>query len=721
MSADSPLYPSVPTRKRSSLSKFFLWIGAIFVGLLVAKFFVGVGRSLYHFTHFSHFRVYQNETLEVVKNRAVVVRPLIDEEQSFGIAVSIWLLPIEEHGTQGVGDVAETPLFSDIVFHSLRLSDKHKDAIVKFRLPVSPFRRLSLEENDIRASFVIVPTSPSLLDYANNFSTWRPESMKIPPVRSWPFPLGASDKGPPSLADRALDSFGISIPLLEFHETQSKCPASHNAGEPSQRPDSDSIASDEQDDDEDDDAILPGISNIAKYPEHALKRHPFLLTRTQIRAVDEVHIFNRKAYNKEHLQLKSSSCGQSAHTTPDNNLCQRSYITNGNWETRVELQIPDNKTGEPRTEWAYAPYIGHGAFSSGPKDLVPLPVTREKCIGSQETTHDPEFIDIDWHLSYSGRTPGKFVVTELIPKSHRVGHLESEYKKAKVHDKAELWNGLYGHRFYEDAHPRRRFFIGTLVSIFIFILVVLDMGYWYTRTSTVFISKSGTVLIALGGIVSAYAHLASTAQAKKMDSWQWLWLISFTLLTKLALPLFMLNAVTRLEFSRNNSSWLSSVRKVNPTHKERNSDRLDSKTGWGIKAAVCISLVIVYYLFSPDNYLVISSRLPDPTPDDHHANIFSRIHGLVFFPLTFTGRLAQLLLNHRSQTFAGSYKLAVAIRFLLLLLTLIIYSPTVVGRFDARPGLSAPQAVEMLALAGMIWQAATLPSVIQTRDDEDNE
>ncbi|KAJ7749065.1 hypothetical protein DFH07DRAFT_560065 [Mycena maculata] len=60
-------------------------------------------------------------------------------------------------------------------------------------------------------------------------------------------------------------------------------------------------------------------------------------------------------------------------------MCHRSYYTNGNWETRLELQIPDKDTGELRTEWAYAPYIGHGAFSSGPKDLVSVPVTRESC------------------------------------------------------------------------------------------------------------------------------------------------------------------------------------------------------------------------------------------------------------------------------------------------------------------------------------------------------
>jgi hypothetical protein len=121
-----------------------------------------------------------------------------------------------------------------------------------------------------------------------------------------------------------------------------------------------------------------------------------------------------------------------------------------------------------------------------------------------------------------------------------------------------------------------------------FILGALDLGYWYTRTSTVFISVSGTVLVALSGIIAAVTHIANTVETEKSDfsTWSWLWLIVLTVATKFSLPFLMLKTVTRVEFSLNESTSIPSVRLVDPNHRERNSQRLDSRTSWGVKACV---------------------------------------------------------------------------------------------------------------------------------------
>ncbi|KAJ6510568.1 hypothetical protein C8R45DRAFT_964526 [Mycena sanguinolenta] len=720
----SPLQvnPGVPPKKRGSLLRFSLWIGLILGGLLLTWFIGGIVQQLFWFKNFSHSSVYQNQTLAEVENRGAIVRPLIDENQLFDIAVSIWTLPVqEEDGERVAGAVAETPLDSKIVFRGVKLADKHLTATVDYRLPTAIFRRLLLKENDLRASFVALPTSPSLLDHVTNFSTWRPETIKIPPVRPWPFPLGPSYSGPQSVADQSVDSFGISMPLLEFHEFRSKCKKSN-----SKKADGD------EDDDETDDWELhdrgrfhAGISDIARNPQHAVMRHPFVLTRTQLRIVDEVHIFNRGAFNRKHNKLRAISCGQDQNSVPDYNLCDRSYFEHGNWETRFELQIPDERTGTLQTEWAYAPYMGHGVFTAGPKDVIPIPVTREKCTEFEDpSATDPEFIDIHWQLSYSGRSPAKYVAGELFSQPTRVPHHESEHKKAKGQNSAELWNGLFGHRFYEDAHPRRRMFISTLVYIVTFFQVVLDLGYWYTRTSTVFISVSGSILIALSGLLAACTHIANTIETDKMavaasQWWQLLWLIVLTLATKFSLPLLMLKTVTRVEFSANESSSISTVRVLDATHKERNSQRLDLRTSWSVKAGICVSLIAIYHLFSPEDYHVLSAYLPAPDPDDLPTNIVARFYALVFFPLQFTGRLSQVLLNHRSRTFAGSFKAVVVLRIILVMLDLAVYWTTLIGRYDARPGLSVPQGVDMVLLAVMVWQAVILPKAVQNAEDED--
>ncbi|KAJ7302358.1 hypothetical protein DFH08DRAFT_74267 [Mycena albidolilacea] len=727
MAPESPLNPGGPARKRSSLLRFSFWIG-LTRGLFFIKFLVGIGQQLFWFKNFSHSQVYQNQTLAEVKNRTAVVRPLIDENQLFDIAVSIWTLSVDQREDErNDGDVAETPLYSDIVFRGVRLADKHLTHTLNYSLPTAVFRRLLLKENDLRASFVALPTSPSLVDHVTDFSSWRPDTIRIPPVRSWPFPLGASDAGPQTVADRSVDSFGISMPLLEFHEYRSKCAkggGSDNSGKQDDNDDDDVDDWTDYGDDKFPGRWNPGISDIANNPQHAVKRHPFILTRTHIRVVDETHIFNRKAYNRKHKKLKAVSCGQGHNSKPDHSLCSRTYLENGNFETRLELQIPDEQTGDLRTEWAYAPYIGSSGFSAGPKDVIPIPMTRQKCAESEDpSATDPDSIDIHWQLSYSGRSPGKFVSAELWSFPKRVPHHDSEYKKAKEHDSAEVWNGFHGHRFYEDAHPRRRLIIWILSAISSFILGALDLGYWYTRTSTVFISVSGTVLVALSGIIAAVTHIANTVETEKSDfsTWSWLWLIVFTVATKFSLPFLMLKTVTRVEFSLNESTSIPSVRLVGPNHRERNSQRLDSRTSWGVKAGVCISLIGIFYLFSPDEYHILSAHLPAPSPDDLPTNSIAGLYASVFFPLQLTGRLSQLLLNHRSRTFAGSYKAAVLLRSILSMLHLALYWPALVGRYDARFGLSAPQVVEMIVLAVTIWQAAAFPKAIQKAEDEGSE
>jgi hypothetical protein len=114
-----------------------LCLGLTLFGLALATIIVFIGKTLFEITQFSHSRVFQNQTLEEVKNRTTVVRPLVDEKQSFDIAVSVWSLPVEEHDGERNGSVSETALYSDIVFRGLRLADQHKLANLTYKLPVA--------------------------------------------------------------------------------------------------------------------------------------------------------------------------------------------------------------------------------------------------------------------------------------------------------------------------------------------------------------------------------------------------------------------------------------------------------------------------------------------------------------------------------------------------------------------------------------------------------
>lgn len=115
-----------------------MWIGLILGALFLMKILVNTGQQFFWFTTFSHSRVFQNQTLAEVKNRSSVVRPLIDENQSFDIALSIWTLPTEgRDDAERIGDVAESPIFSNVIFSGVRLSDKHVKTTIPYQLPVA--------------------------------------------------------------------------------------------------------------------------------------------------------------------------------------------------------------------------------------------------------------------------------------------------------------------------------------------------------------------------------------------------------------------------------------------------------------------------------------------------------------------------------------------------------------------------------------------------------
>jgi hypothetical protein len=113
------------------------------------------------------------------------------------------------------------------------------------------------------------------------------------------------------------------------------------------------------------------------------------------------------------------------------------------------------------------------SYSSQPtaykvQDIVAVPVIGENCTQLENSTStDPgpspfhctvtleaypcrDSIEIDWQLSYSGRSPLKFFSALLIP-SERVPHNESDYKKAMAHDKAEL---MSEYPFHKEAQQR---------------------------------------------------------------------------------------------------------------------------------------------------------------------------------------------------------------------------------------------------------------------------
>ncbi|KAF8185559.1 hypothetical protein K438DRAFT_1049801 [Mycena galopus ATCC 62051] len=126
----------------------------------------------------------------------------------------------------------------------------------------------------------------------------------------------------------------------------------------------------------------------------------------------------------------------------------------------------------------------------------------------------------------------------------------------------------------------------------------------------------------------------------------------------------MLKTVTRLAFSRSETRWVVSMRRVSPTHAERTSQRLDLRTSWVVKASVCALPAAVdyissnYYSFSPFDLLILAANHPPRGPNEglRLSEFIPWAFAWFYLPLRFTGLLSQLMLNQRSKIYGGSYK-----------------------------------------------------------------
>ncbi|KAG6840561.1 hypothetical protein C0991_005837 [Blastosporella zonata] len=408
--------------------------------------------------------MYLKSGTENIKNQAVV-QPLIDRQKTFDLAATVWLRTSKDashiNGTYASkGDTAsadideevehltEESLFSDIIFRGVKLSDKNLHTTVNFTVPTALFRHVNLTNYDLRGSVMLIPTSPSLMDYTTNYSSYIPETVNMLPVRSWPFPLGSHHTYEKALSDMALESFAVTVPLIQFHGIRSRCtPPIHNRT---------AKVSDFEDFDVDVDPLAllesPQASGSPAWPipissleltngQDPLKAHPYIVTRTHIRMLDEDRLIDFNAFLKAHRKLKQSSCGRAVLTQPNQYFCKGLHRTNGNWETLLQLRVPDKSTGRSIREWAYAPYFYLSRYGLGQKDLLEIPVERENCTEprTEETPpEEPASIDVSWKVSYIGRTAAKMSLADIFEEQKWHPFNTTDDAIAFEHDKAEM-------------------------------------------------------------------------------------------------------------------------------------------------------------------------------------------------------------------------------------------------------------------------------------------
>ncbi|KAJ7138370.1 hypothetical protein C8R44DRAFT_848186 [Mycena epipterygia] len=684
-----------------------------------------------------------NETdINQVANRSDVVQPFVGLNDIFDIAVSVWQLATSTEGSErqsllqwkktngnilpdsaipqfftggnatseeedeafrlhseylgwyNLVETHEKSIFSDIVFRGLRLSDTDIHRNVTFQIPTQVFRKHPMGTNyDLRASFVIIPHSPSPLDHLKNYTSWVPVGAEGPRTKSLPFPLTSPTDYYWTPVDRLLNAFAITIPLLERHEVASMCPRTTNES--------------------------------VEVDEEILKKHPHVITRTHLRVARESRLFRRDAFLDKHEYLQKVSCGQMrANGVPgpvDRNLCWKKYLRNGNWETMVQLMVPDSEAvGGFREEIAYTPYMDVLRSAAGPKDIVPVPINREPCEPLGEGTVG--------NRSISDTTP--------LQRSH---YSESDYTRAQKHDAAEFQGDLFrtarpevvnltnykglnilqGHRYGEDSHPRRRLALYIVYYVASSLRILLDCEYWVSRKTLAYISVLGALCVAVRDLLQlsplfyrdALANMITLGIALVLVCRSPQNLVSLGIGIGLAYrnprPFLVLRAISPVELFCDGTRSLPRPRWVPSTHQERASARLDARTDWRLKCAMFTGLLIINYTLQR-RFLVPPQHPPgDPS-----------LSTILETSLLMLGWTSQLILNYRAKVYAGRYKAAVLLS-VVIFLTSESYLPWFLGRGKLLEGVSYADLVWFVVLVLNCWQAWRYSS--RTPEDEDAE
>ncbi|KAJ7150717.1 hypothetical protein C8R46DRAFT_497288 [Mycena filopes] len=679
------------------------------------------------FYRFPHPDFFANETdISLVANRSDVVQPLIGVNDTFDIAVTVWQVATRheqreeymrqrERGRGNSTDEApvdlsseakalrlsyaefnrrvsplEKTIFSDIVFRGLRLSDPDVYANVSFQIPTEIFQKDPGNNNDLRASFMIIPQSPGLFDYFQNYTSSIPAAVNRPRFRSLPFPKDSPTEFHRRLQDVALDSFAIMIPLIERHAVASMCPV--------------------------------GEYNQTSHEEAVLQKHPHVVTRTHLRIVRETRLFRRDMYLKRHDNMRDISCRKSMEEEPHLHYCRRMYVFNGNWETMLQLAVPDaDAEGGFRKESAYAPFMDVLHNSAGPKDIIPVPVLRERCAevdgqrGPVSNRPISDYMNVTWQLSVASVSPRNFLLGEMrLTPLQRSNHTDTAFVRAMKQDVAETFGSLHGHRHREDSHPRRRLLRLTLVILSSLLLFALTCTYWVTRTTTAGISVPGTACIAAAELLALAAALHNdllllTAPGVEGANV----LVAVALQFRRLEPFFLLKAISPVRVGPG-----LRLRWVPATHRERASARLDARTGWGWNAAIFGALALTFYFLELENWMLIEPLAPRTVPGDVRGQYSSNV-GAVVEALKITGVIMQLILNYRSKTFAGQYKVSAVVAAADTVLGHAGSAAWLVGRSEVMPGVSWAEVLWDVVLGVGCWQAWRYSSRIPEDEEED--
>ncbi|KAF7760708.1 hypothetical protein Agabi119p4_10117 [Agaricus bisporus var. burnettii] len=729
--------PGTSQRKKRSVLKLCLWLSGIIVIVLVSLGVWKLGTKVLMKVRNPHGHMYYDEKGKgggEPTDWSQVVKPMMTKDSKFDVVASVWIrddnLVDSEKDAVAKVDGEERPeklIFTGKVFENVDAKSNMKFANVDLRIPTNHFKHANLSNYDLRASFVLVQSNenrPSWLDFAMNFTTWKPQSLESLSVRKHDADL--------TLEDKIYDSFGISIPLIQFHNIGSKRPgnidntslvkksATVEDTTPFERESEFSWDGEANWDEEEADSALTAQINQGglggrnsfklefiggKHP--VTEYHPYVVTRTHLHIMKQDRLFKRLPYIIAQSLVANRTCVKSSGKliqNPEWYQCHKNSLNSGVFETKIRLRLPSslgstgtiNDRKQWKTEWLYAPYMSATHTATGPKDIVPIPVDREN-FPQTET----EYTTVNWKLSFSSHRQEKFLLFDAqMYQGHVYNMTETEPLLQNMQHEHDLNVGIFGHRIGEDAHPRR-IIIRDVISVFIRLSCwLLVIHYWYTRTTTTGISRLGTILISLWPLLDTLEGLLILMFSHVLPS--------FFAIDSIR-PFLMLVAVMRLECSWSTrkkggkKKWIPRVHMAKATHSERASERTEARLPQRVKLMLFITIFIVAHFFiTPKSYLLsptieLSEVSPHPLelflPQVPLMTRYLQTLGVSSF---LTGCILQFVMNYSSQTYAGNYKITTLLWLISAVIALLDLIPSFAGTTLRTDGVTVIEGITLV-------------------------
>ncbi|KAJ3574380.1 hypothetical protein NP233_g1803 [Leucocoprinus birnbaumii] len=726
------LDPGAPEREPRSAAKFCLWLTLTFLVVAGCSVVYFLAESAWYGMQHPHSNHYHKKPESEITDWSKVVRPLITRNDSFDVIASVWVR--DDGGEDGglIIDGEERPerlIFLEPIFRSVSLREKTRFTNVTLRVPKPPLRGTNISTYDLRASFVLVHSgTPRMFTDHSNFTTWKPSSLRSPSVRHW--------QENPLLEDRIYDSFGFTLPLIQFHNmpfenanistlqdylipSSSSAKASMTLSPP---PDSD-------DEDEDVEVTDQRVSrnDFGLYflgdQKPAGDHHPYIVSRydfqlsmtaehqtdllesTDLNIIDETNTYDRRSYTSAQRLLANKTCVNPKTKKPIEKplwyQCRRSYNTNGVFETKIQTQAIDNDSNQnKRTQYMhyYAPHLTALLRSAGPKDLVPIPLVTNPATGgiaqkNGDVPSDEGFIEVNWRVSFSTR--GEVSGRILDGFRHRHNMTVSGNDLERAQRSHETTFGMFGFRSSMDHHPRRVATITITQKILVYASWVWAILYWYTRASTVGLSRFGNTLTATSVTLAIIFDLIQTFFGEAR-----LGLSDLLSTIKILVPLFMFKAIFRVEDGSKGSDnrrrglyphWHF----AQPTHLERASERVEAQVTRRTKILFLLTLFAASWVINAQKYgwiskpQLLSPASPHPL-NSLHKHMPRVIELMSNITLTFSlgGTVLQLVMNYHSKTYAGSYKINAYTLLFTRVLKTLLFSKALVGKSTSANGYS---------------------------------